>query len=89
MTKEYAIQLLDKLSMNASFDVKIIIPLYELSQALDIAIKALEQKTVLEKIRTEIEQHRRKTQSIDPYDLLGDCLDIIDKYSAESEDIKE
>lgn len=34
----------------------------------------------LDKIRAEIEQHRRKTQGIDPYDLVGDCLDIIDKY---------
>ena len=54
--------------------------------ALDIAIKALEQESILDKIRAEIEHHRRKTQSIDPYDLVGDCLDIIDKYKAESED---
>jgi hypothetical protein len=43
------------------------------------AIHALEQESVLDKIRTEIENHRRKTQYIDPYDLIGDCLDIIDK----------
>ena len=43
---------------------------------------------VLDKIRAEIEQHRRKTQSIDPYDLVGDCLEIIDKYMAESEEEK-
>lgn len=36
---------------------------------------------VLDKIRAEIEQHKRKTESIDPYDLVGDCLDIIDKYN--------
>jgi hypothetical protein len=41
---------------------------------------------MLDKIRAEIEQHRRKTQGIDPYDLVGDCLDIIDKYKTESED---
>ena len=40
---------------------------------------------VLDKIRAEIERHRRKTQGIDPYDLVGDCLDIIDKCRAESE----
>ena len=40
----------------------------------------------LDKVRAEIEQHRRKTQSIDPYDLVGDCLDIIDKYKKETED---
>lgn len=45
-----------------------------------------EQKAILDKIRAEIEKHRQKTQSIDPYDLVGDCLDIIDKYKAESEE---
>ena len=40
---------------------------------------------VLEKIRAEIELHRRKTKSIDPYDLVGDCLEIIDEYKKESE----
>ena len=39
----------------------------------------------LDKIRDEIERHRRKTQGIDPYDLVGDCLEIVDKYK-ESED---
>lgn len=47
--------------------------------ALDMSIKALKQYPVLDKIRTEIEHHRRKTKSIDPHDLIGDCLDIIDK----------
>ena len=41
---------------------------------------------VLDKISAEIEYHRRKTQSIDPYDLVGDCLDIIDKYRKEAKD---
>ena len=44
---------------------------------------------VLDKIRAEIELHRRKTESIDPYDLVGDCLEIIDKYKTESEEVKE
>ena len=34
----------------------------------------------IEKIRTEIAEHRRKTEAIDTYDLLGDALDIIDKH---------
>ena len=62
---------------------------YDRWNALDMAIKALEQEPkteVLDKIRAEIEHHRRKTQSIDPYNLVGDCLEIIDKYKAESED---
>lgn len=43
------------------------------------AIELLEQEPILDKIRAEIENHRRKTMYIDPYDLVGDCLDIIDK----------
>lgn len=57
----------------------------EIEEALDMAIKALEQEPILDKIRAEIERHRRKTQGIDPYDLVGDCLDILDEYRAESE----
>jgi len=49
-------------------------------------IKALEKESVLDEIRAEMEKHRLKTESIDPYDLVGDCLDIIDKYKAERED---
>lgn len=54
--------------------------------ALDMAIEALEQESMLDKIRAEIEHHRHKTQSIDPYDLVGDCLDIIDKHKTGSEE---
>lgn len=57
----------------------------EYEEFLDIAVKALEQESILDKIRAEIERHRRKTESIDTYDLVGDCLDIIDKYMTESE----
>ena len=46
----------------------------------------MKHELILDKVRAEIEQHRRKTQSIDPYDLVGDCLDIIDKYKKETED---
>ena len=52
----------------------------------NMAIKALERDLILDKIRAEIEQHRRKTESIDPYDLVGDCLDILDKYTEGSEE---
>lgn len=31
-------------------------------------------------IRDEIIEHRRKTQTIDPYDLVGDCVDIVNKH---------
>lgn len=38
-------------------------------------------------IREEIEKHRRKTQSIDHYDLVGDCLDIIDSIWRKTNDL--
>ena len=40
---------------------------------------------VLDKIRAEIEEHRNKTEHMDKYDLVGDCLDIIDKYKGVEE----
>lgn len=45
MTKEYALHLLNQLMIGASVDAKPIIPQYELAQALDLAIKALEQQS--------------------------------------------
>ena len=56
--------------------------------ALDIAVKSLEQEPVIDKIRAEIENHRRKTMYIDYYDLVGDCLDIIDKCRQKVSDKK-
>lgn len=52
-------------------------------KALDIAIKSLE---AWDKVIEEIENHRRKTKSIDKYDLVGDCLDIIKNYMKEVEE---
>lgn len=54
MTNEYALHLLSQLQIGASVDAKPIIPQYEFAQALGVAIKALEQENVLEKIRAEI-----------------------------------
>lgn len=59
------------------------VPIMKVGAYLDGYNKGLE---LLDKIRAEIEKHRRKTQRIDPYDLVGDCLDIINKYKAESEE---
>jgi hypothetical protein len=56
----------------------------EIEKAYNMGVS--EKEPILGKMRTEIERHRRKTQGIDPYDLVGDCLEIIDKYNAESED---
>ena len=44
MTKEYALHLLNQLMIGASVDAKPIIPQYELAQALNLAIQALEQQ---------------------------------------------
>ena len=44
---------------------------------------------VIDDIRTDIKEHRLKTQFIDTYDLLGDCLDIIDIHMKESEENNE
>ena len=68
----------------------------ELSEALDMAIKALEQESVLDKIKAEIEQvksimndeiinHNRK-DLINFINGLNQSLMIIDKYK-ESEEV--
>ena len=49
MTKEYALHLLNQLMIGASVDAKPIIPQYELAQALNLAIQALEQQSTGEK----------------------------------------
>ena len=59
----------------------------EYEEFLDMAIKALKQEPVLDKIRAEIEQ---TSETIDGF-LMHDgtkktVLKIIDKYKAESED---
>lgn len=50
----------------------------EIKEWLRIAIKALE-KPILDEVIAEIEHHRRKVKSIDTYDLMGDCLEIIER----------
>ena len=52
----------------------------EVNEAFDIAIKALEQESVLDKIRAEI-----KAMSGD-IETIADVLAIIDKHKAESEE---
>ena len=49
--------------------------------ALDMAIKALEQEPILDKIRAEIIELRSR-QNVG----VLECLDIIDKYKTESEE---
>ena len=52
-------------------------------EAFEMAIQALEQEPILDKIRAEIIELRSK-QNVG----VLECLDIIDKYNAESEDKK-
>lgn len=66
----------------------------EFLTALNMAIKALEQEPILEKIRAEIEQeyNRLSATRADETLELGGCLGlkmslkVIDKYKAESEE---
>jgi len=62
----------------------------EAVEAFDMAIKALEQEPILDKIRAEIMDfeeelfHRPNTDYSD-YSAVRHCVEIIDKYKAESE----
>ena len=62
----------------------------EHDEAMRTALKALEQEPVLDKILDkiieEIEEYRRKTECLDPYVLVEDCINIIYKYKIESEE---
>lgn len=69
----------------------------ECSEALDMAIKALKQEPILDKIRAEIIKYEDDCRlSVDEYPSCKQCTDntfetiyaILDKYKAESEDKK-
>jgi hypothetical protein len=87
MTKENAIQEL--------IDFKGAYTEYISNDALDMAIKALEQEPILDKIRAEIIEYEGDCRlSDDEYPSCKECTDnvfktiygIIDKYKAESEE---
>lgn len=56
-------------------------------EAYKMAIKALEQEHILDKIRTEIEEFEEevfhRTMDYSDYAAVRHCLEIIDKYKAE------
>lgn len=54
--------------------------------ALDMAIEALEQESVLDKIRAEIKEHADRLKDSLYGDGMRHCIDIIDNYKAESGD---
>ena len=64
----------------------------DLEEIFGLAIKALEQEPVLDKIRAEIEKLQKMCDKNDlnlmaQYSAFGMVLEILDKYKAESEDI--
>lgn len=64
----------------------------ELNEALDMAVIALNQEPILDKIRAEIEDTGAYEQEVNGKTEfvkgITYCLSIIDKYKAESEELK-
>ena len=59
----------------------------KVNTALDMAIKALEQEPILDKVRVEIADLDDTDYDYEGYyKAVTDALQIIDKYKAESED---
>ena len=63
----------------------------DVNEALNMAIKELEKESILDKIRAEIKEERDSWDKwdgdeADYYYSYNKCLEIIDKYKAESED---
>lgn len=86
MTEEEAIKILEEI-----IDEGWLISDFDKCTAIDaceMAIKALRQELVLDKIRAEIEEHAKINQHLntDRARALCWCLDVIDRYKAESEE---
>lgn len=92
MTREEAIHKLKYLFFNAK-------ALPNTEEALEMTIKALEQESVLDKIKIEVEAMAQQTPQPMPFDSMDKAIytkgfvdglmsavDCIDKYKAESED---
>jgi len=75
MTRKEAIEILKEIEYPANGDNK-----EYRDMAFDMAIKALKQEPVLDRIRAEIIELRSK-QNVG----VLECLDILDKYRVESE----
>lgn len=61
---------------------QLVMPEHEITEALHMAIKALEQESVLNEIRAEIKQlqYQRIFGNVSSYSLLDVVVEIIDKY---------
>ena len=82
MTREEALKIL-KAGNNRKCTIS------EYFEAYNMAIQALEQESILDKIRAEMEQIKEAEYQIygkDSWRFVDKCLDIIDKYKAESEE---
>lgn len=77
MTNEEAIKYLEKADITVYQEQKT-----KTAEALEMAIKALEQKSVLDKIEKEINSANRGTCD---YFIVDRIEEIINKYKAESE----
>lgn len=77
MTKEEAIETLTSKDVHNSD---------KMLEALDMAIKSLEQEPILDKIRAEIVGLTYYWCEVNPKTVIDDVLQIINKYKAESED---
>ena len=78
MTREEAIKFGKRVLSLSLFD--------ETHEFCEIAVKALEQEPILDKIRAEIEPTRKMYLEMNDIDWLNGCdyvLQIIDKYKAE------
>lgn len=77
MTNKEAISWLESLAWREGEDV----PIYDTDvEAINMAIKALKQESVIDKIRYEVLEY------IDDVDIAYEICGIFDKYSVESED---
>lgn len=87
MTIDKAISWLEELTFHEGEDV----PIYDTDiEAINIAIKALKQESILDKIRDEIEQlrlHKAHFLTNDNKVCIDsqEVLNILDKYKSESE----
>jgi hypothetical protein len=84
MTREEAIDIVIKVFDTLEGECNIEYDWNEEHNARDMAIKALEQESVLNKIRAEIEDLTYYCCEVHPRTVIDDVLDIIDKYKAES-----
>ena len=81
MTREDAIHFANCLKNNYTVDLN------DMEAFCDMAIKALEQEPIPDKIRAEIDKiYEREGSSFDCLNALDELKEIIDKYKAESEE---